>query len=93
MKPRQIPLIGPAFTTQTPESFRNFVKALYEMPEKATPVPHIKIVFGKKVTQVRFSKGVKRVVTKAQLKTLAEFYETSVKDLTELLTKRKVTIK
>ena len=89
---RTIPLIGPAFTEQTPETFKEYVTSLYEQPANTTPVPGVKICYGDKVTQVRFAKGKEKKVTKKDVKVLAEFYEKKETEILELFKKRKVVV-
>lgn len=89
---RVIPLISKSLSKQTPEEYHAHVKSLYVRPPGSTPVNGVKIVFGKKVTQVRFGKDMPKRITKKQIKMLADFYEKTEQEITELMQKRKVEI-
>jgi len=89
---RQAPLIGPAFSTYTPETFKQYVTGLYERPAGLSPVSGVKIIFGEKVTQVRFVKGKVKEIKGKDVRVLAEFYEKTEEELLELFKKRKIVI-
>jgi len=89
---RVIPLIAPPLHSYTPEEYREYVRSLYERPEGTTPVSGMKIIFGEKVTQVRFDKGKEKKLSKKEVKVLAEFYEKTEEELLELFGKRKVEV-
>lgn len=89
---RVIPLIGPDFKRQSPLTFYNRVRSLFEKPAGSSSVEGIKISFGKKVTQVRVTRQ-ERVVTHQEVELLAKEYDKTVEEISETLTKRKVQIK
>ena len=89
---RIIPLIAPPLASYSPESYREYIRSLYVRPPSSTPVNGIKICFGEKVTQVRFTKGKKREIKKKEIELLAEFYKKKYKEILELMKLRKVVI-
>ena len=92
MKPRTIPLLTTHISHRTPQQLLAYVKGLHKKPENSSPVEGIKIVYGKKVTQVRFTREGKKRVTMTEIKLLSEFYKKPEAGILELMKKRKVDI-
>lgn len=88
---KRIPLIGPDFKRLSPKAFHDRIKSLFEAPPGTSSVDGIKISFGKKVTQVRVTRD-ERIITKEEVKLLAEEHDKPVEEIEALLIKRKVRI-
>jgi len=89
---RIIPLLHKPLQEHSPEEYKEYIQSLYIQPEGTTPVNGVKIVFGEKVTQVRFTNGKEKKLSRKEVSVLAEFYERKEEELLELFEKRKIVI-
>jgi len=88
---KTIPLTGPEFSSQTPDSFISYVKSLiHNKTSKEVQGVSISISGSNKLT-IRFSRETK-VVSREELSLLAKEYKQDEQELLKLFRKRKIEV-